>query len=185
MSTIKDLGYQKANPPSYRGELEEHSHVEAGGVPIHEMNASQQRPDPNGNPTYGSQELNANQQRYEANSNPVYQSHELTAENPQQQAPSPGSPTPSRKPVPQAGAPTSSFPPPWDRNGIAPYEQDRNMGPSPEQVAEDEELAALEAEVTRVKQQRERLEQLQALEAREEELKRSILERKKGGGSKP
>jgi capsule polysaccharide export protein KpsE/RkpR len=68
---------------------------------------------------------------------------------------------------------------------MAPYEQDRNVGPSPEQVAEDEELAALEAEVTRVKQQRERLEQLQALEAREEQLKRSILERKKGGGSKP
>jgi hypothetical protein len=185
MSTIKDLGYPKTNPPSYRGELEEHSHVEAGGVPIHEMNASNPLYDSHGDPAYRSQELNGNQQRYEANSNPVYPSHELTAENRQPEAPSPGSPTLSRKPVPQAETSTSSFPPPWDRTGMAPYEQDRNVGPSPEQVAEDEELAALEAEVTRVKQQRERLEQLQALEAREEQLKRSILERKKGGGSKP
>jgi hypothetical protein len=87
--------------------------------------------------------------------------------------------------LPQAQAATSSFPQPWDSSGAAEYEQQLNKGPSQDDAFEDAELAQLEADVARVKQRGERLEELQALDAREEELKRSILERKNRGASKP
>jgi hypothetical protein len=59
----------------------------------------------------------------------------------------------------------------------------------PQQVVLDEgneaaELAWLEEEVARVKLKRQRLQQLQVLEAQEEELERSIREKKKGGSSR-
>jgi hypothetical protein len=167
LSTISEIASPKAPPPSYSGGA--NNAVEAGGIPIHEMK-------------------DTSEQRYKASSNPLYSSHELTAEPAQPRSPptaSPRSATTSRKPLPQAQAMTSSFPQPWDSSGAAEYEQQLNKGPSQEDAAEDAELAQLEAEVARVKQRRERLEELQELEAREEELKRTIQERKNRGGAKP
>jgi hypothetical protein len=162
INTISELASPKAPPLSYPGGA--NSAIEAGGVPIHEMK-------------------DTSEHRYEAKSNSLYPTHGLTAEATQPGSPptaSPRSPTTSRKPLPQAQATTSSFPRPWDSSGAAEYEQQLNKGPSQEDAAEDAELAQLEAEVVRVKQGRERLEKLQALKAREEELKRTPGEEKSG-----
>jgi DNA recombination-dependent growth factor C len=56
-----------------------------------------------------------------------------------------------------------------------------NIGPAEAAAAEDQELKQLGEEVARVKVQKQ---SLQALQAREEEL-RSITERKKVGAKKP
>jgi hypothetical protein len=77
----------------------------------------------------------------------------------------------------------ASFPRPWDSSGAAEYEENLRTGPTLE--AEDAELAQLKVEVARVKQKRERLLELQALEAREEELRERILAREKLPVSKP
>jgi hypothetical protein len=124
------------------------------------------------------------EQRYEANNNSLYPTHESTTESAQPQSPttaSPRSPAPSRRSLPRA----SSFPQPWDSSGAAEYEQQLNKRPSQKDVAEDAELAGLEAEVARVKQRGDRVEELHALEAREEELRKSIQERKTRGSLKP
>ncbi|KAN0112163.1 hypothetical protein V8E51_005114 [Hyaloscypha variabilis] len=150
ISTVSEL---KANPDSFPGAAYGSPRAEAGGVPIHEIAASQERPI----------------------------GHELTVDPPQYQArspPSPISPTPpTRKPVPSAEAGPASFPPPWDSSSTAEYEGNLRTGPILE--AEDAELAQLKVEVARVKQRRERLQELEALEAREEELRERILARGK------
>jgi hypothetical protein len=150
ISTVSEL---KAYPDSFPGAAYEISRAEAGGVPIHEIAASQERPI----------------------------GHGLTMDSPQYRARSSASPTslisPTRKPVPSAEAGPASFPPPWDSSGAAEYEENLRTGPTPE--AEDTELAQLKVEVARVKQKRERLQELQALEAREEELRERILAKEK------
>ena len=155
ISTVSEL---KANLDSFPRAAYE-TRAEAGGVSIHEIAASQERP--------------------------IH--HELTADPLQYRArslASPISPTfPTRKPVPSAEASPASFPPPWNSSGVAEYEENLRTSPTPE--AEDIELAELKVEVALVKQKRERLQELQALEAREEELRDRILAREKTSGSKP
>jgi hypothetical protein len=150
ISTVSEL---KANPNSFPGAAYEGPRAEAGGVPIYEIAASQERPI----------------------------GHELNMDPPQYRArllASPISPTsPTRKPVPLAEAGPASFQPPWDSSGAAEYEENLHTGPTPE--AEDAELAQLKAEVARVKQKKERLQELEALEAREEELRERILAKEK------
>lgn len=166
MSTISEL---KANPPSYPGGPKDSQHVEAAGVPIHEMNAAATEP------------------RYEANGNTAYTArNELAADLPRERASLP--PT-----APAAETTTSSFPPPWNSSGAAEYEQQSvptttntsEDRPSPAHAVEDPEIAQLEEEAARMKKKRERLQEMQELEEREEEIRRSILERKKAAGSLP
>jgi hypothetical protein len=115
--------------------------------------------------------------------------HELTASHVQPpRSLSPAFPPASspiavpRKPVAPAERSPSSFPRSWENPASSEVKP-------PQQVALDEgneaaELARLEEEVARVKLKRQRLQQLQALEAQEEELERSIQEKKKGGSSR-
>jgi hypothetical protein len=156
ISTVSEL---KANPNPFPGAAYESPRAEAGSVPIHEIAASQEIPI----------------------------GHELRVDLPQYRARSlapPITPTsPTRKPVPSVEAGPASFPPPWDSSGAAEYEENLRTGPTP--AAEDAELAQLKVEAARVKQKRERLQELQALEAREEELRERILARGGDGGSKP
>jgi hypothetical protein len=157
-------------------------HVEAGGTPIHEIHSSQRRT---------KHELSANladnpSELYDAPSSAY---HELTASHvqPHRSLSPPFPPAPSpiavpRKPVALAERRPSSSPRSWENPASSELKP-------PQQVALDEgneaaELARLEEEVARVKLKRQRLQQLQALEAQEEELERSIQEKKKGGSSK-
>jgi hypothetical protein len=196
MSTLSIFKESKEHPPSYKG-----SHVEADSSPIaemhqdqpstamisspnpasHELNADQQRHESGGTPAFPSHELSSHQQHYEASGNPKYASHELPT---QAQASSQASASPEQTrnaaPIPPAEAiSSSSFPAPWDTSGAAGFEKDLSIGPAEAAVAEDQELKELEQEVARVQMQKQRLQQMQALEAREEELRRSIAERKK------
>jgi hypothetical protein len=151
--------------------------------PLPELNANQQRYEASGNHMTSDQELSADQARYEVSGNPAQVGHELSTQ-PHTPSPIPTLPvfSPTKEPVPVRTAspgPSSSFPPPWDSTGTAEYERKLNIGPAEAAAAEDQDLRELEEEVARVKMQKQRLQELQALEAREEELRRSIVERKK------
>jgi hypothetical protein len=103
-----------------------------------------------------------------------------------------------RKAVSPSPAP---FPPPWatspqqgnhhlqEHSRIEQPQEETRKTIATEMVVEpdehDPELRRLEDEMTKVKVERERLQRLQDLEIREEELKRNIEERRKGGGGLP
>ena len=176
MSAIKALPYMKSYPPSYMHE--------AGGAPIHEMNNDQEQYDGHGNPLPSSHELNAEQQHDERDGN-RYAGHELTADPPQDRGAPKSASVVGRKAVSTPEPGTASFPAPWDSTGAAAYEQQLNIGPIEAAAAEDAELAQLEKEVANVRRKKERIQELQMLEAKEEELRRSISERKKLAASKP
>jgi hypothetical protein len=161
-----------------RGDIQ----VEAGGTPIHEIHSSQR---------ITKHELSANlaDNPSELYDTPSGAHHELTASHVQPpRSLSPAFPPASspiavpRKPVAPAERSPPSFPRSWENPASSEVKP-------PQQVALDEgneaaELARLEEEVARVKLKRQRLQQLQALEAQEEELERSIQEKKKGGSSR-
>lgn len=94
-----------------------------------------------------------------------------------------------RKPV-SSPASQSTTPAPWERDEYSQYtvyDAPEVVGPDHVRVATGspsggQDLKALEEEMARIKAQRERLNQLHALEEREEELRRAI-EAKKGTGN--
>lgn len=92
----------------------------------------------------------------------------------------------------------SPFPPPWvaspqqgndgrpEQSSIGQAQEETRYTAADEMVVEpddhDPELIRLEEEMAKVKAERERLQRLQDLELKEEKLKRTIEERRKGGG---
>lgn len=84
----------------------------------------------------------------------------------------------ARKPVSP-----SAVPAPWEDQG---YEAYQNPMSEPVRTVEDLEIQRLEEEMAQIKLRKERLQSLQLLEEREEELKKEIEQkRKKGGPSTP
>jgi hypothetical protein len=95
----------------------------------------------------------------------------------------------------------ASFPPPWatspqqgnrhlqEHSEIEQPQEETTKTTGTEMVVEpdehDPELRRLEDEMAKVRVERDRLQRLQDLEIREEELKRNIEERRKGGGMLP
>jgi hypothetical protein len=174
-TNVQELAEREKMRPNARTQLE------ADGSPIHEMHSSH-RP--------SRHELSSNTPgiRSELHDRPLNVSYELTTSPAQQhRALAPSSPlitSPTavpRKPIPSGEQSTSSLPQPWENP--ADSELTRSQQVDLDEEGEAAELARLEAEVARVRQKRERLQQLQALETREEELERSIQE-KRGGPSK-
>ncbi|KAH6721890.1 hypothetical protein BKA61DRAFT_729329 [Leptodontidium sp. MPI-SDFR-AT-0119] len=142
-------------PPQYPGYFSE-----LGGsirVPVHKMDQSH-------TPAIGSDLHKLNNdpasQRYEMNSDGT----RATGYPTQRHFPPP--PLADDNPETSArGDPIStSFPPPW------------------EDTHEDTELRELESEMAQIRDKKERLQQLQALESREEELRRTIEEKRRAGG---
>ncbi|PMD32471.1 hypothetical protein L207DRAFT_572222 [Hyaloscypha variabilis F] len=157
---ISNISELKAKPPSFPSGKEDGLHVEAQGVPIHEMNAT-------------NAEL-----RYEADGNPRIRTQNGLAATPAQAQPLPQ----QTAPVPTSNV-TSAFPQPWNNPAATEYEYPQIVNQSQGVVIEDPEIAQLEAEAARMKKKRERLQEMQELEEREEEIRRSILEKKKAAAS--
>ncbi|KAH8597802.1 hypothetical protein B0O99DRAFT_616824 [Bisporella sp. PMI_857] len=137
--------------------------------------------------------------RHELLSQPYYpppSSHpsELTASHP---SPSLSTAAIARKPLspsPEPSASNISSPQPSTRTSIPPWDttQDHDFSAyqpqhheiiNEERTAEDIEIQRLEEEMAQVKLRKERLQNLQRLEEREEELRRKIEERRGGGPS--
>ncbi|KAE9372754.1 hypothetical protein N431DRAFT_545277 [Stipitochalara longipes BDJ] len=156
MSNISEL---KANPPSYSGRGE-NLHVEAEGVPIHEMNGT------------------AAEQKYEADGDQVYTTHNELAANPARQQ----SLSPQTTPNPPKET-TTSFSPPWNNTGAEEFSHLQTPNSNSVEKSYDPEIAQLEEEAERMRKKRERLQEMQELEEREAEIRRSILERKRAGRS--
>jgi hypothetical protein len=144
-----------------------------------------------------------------ATSNIVSERHELEESNPATQRSELG--TEARTPTSELGVQSNiqrkavsvspspaSFPPPWatspqqgnahleEHSEIEQPQAETGKTATTEMVVEpdehDPELRRLEDEMAKVKVERDRLQRLQDLERREEELKRNIEERRKGGG---
>ncbi|KAH9220699.1 hypothetical protein DL95DRAFT_455974 [Leptodontidium sp. 2 PMI_412] len=173
-------------PPQYPGYFSE-----LGGsirVPVHKMDQSH-------TPAIGSDLHKLNNdpasQRYEMNSDGT----RATGYPTQRHFPPP--PLADDNPETSArGDPIStSFPPPWeDTHGYpshsssvpiesesAPQMSNNPVHNSPN-IVEDTELRELEREMAQIRDKKERLQQLQALESREEELRRTIEEKRRAGG---
>lgn len=139
---------------------------------------------------------------HKLNNDPASQRYELNADG----ARATGYPTQRHFPPPPLaddnpetsarGDPIStSFPPPWeDTHGYpshsssvpiesesAPQMSNNPVHNSPN-IVEDTELRELEREMAQIRDKKERLQQLQALESREEELRRTIEEKRRAGG---
>ena len=181
MSNISEL---KANPPFSQGGRKDELHVEAQGVPIHEMNAPAVEPryEADGKQEFPSgNELDAKpaERSYEADGNPGFTTHNELAAKPAQWKPLPPQTAPV---VPEER--TTAFPPPWNSTGGAEYEYPQMTSHGLGLASEDPEIAQLEEEAARMKKKRERLQEMQELEEKEEAIRRSILERKKAAGDR-
>ncbi|KAE8453332.1 hypothetical protein EG329_011400 [Mollisiaceae sp. DMI_Dod_QoI] len=174
-TNIQELAETEKITPNVRTQLE------ADGSPVHELDSSH-RP--------SRHELSSNTAiiRTELHDSPSDVSHELSTSPVQQHkavsASSPLATSPKAvpsQPIASEEQSASSFPQPWENPVDSEFGQSQQTGLDEE--SEAAELARLEEEVARVRQKRERLQELQALETREEELERSIQEKKNRGPS--
>jgi hypothetical protein len=156
---ITNISELKGNTPSFPGEKKD-LHVEAEGVLVHEMSATVAEP------------------RCKADGNPRIKMQRELATTPAQAQPLPQ----QMAPVSASNA-TSVFPLPWNNAAAAEYEHPQQLNQNQGVAIEDPEIAQLEEEAARMKKKRERLQEMQELEEREEEIRRSIWERKKAAAS--
>ena len=190
ISTINEIAIPRYLPPSYQPQADEYGRVpvEAGGIPIHEMNQGT---------GYVRQEGGYPLPELYSSPSSAKKRHELHAvAGVRNELPATPSAPIGRKPVSPPVTQPSTFPAPWHNNEADSYtpvqssnSQLGNVGTGGElghqEIDDDDEIRQMEEEMERVRHQRERLQSMQALEAREYELRRTIEERRKAGSSRP
>lgn len=170
VSNIAELK-DNSQPPGYH-----QNPAEAGGNPIHEMNDNHSR---------GYAQEVAASPIHELNSDATNSRQLSPANTPRDESlgTSPKSEIAAvgRKPVATPPLPKSSVPAPWENSGEIPYPAP-SLDPAHVTQNDDVDLKEMQEEIVMIRERKERLRSLQALDEREEQLKRKIEERKKSGG---
>lgn len=166
ITELKDNSY----PPNYPT-----NRAEAGGNQIHEMNDNDSHKYSQGMRVPPIHELNSDTDNSRNDLTSADTSHIEGIKSPQSNAAAMGKKSVFTPP------PKPTFPAPWENSPEMVYPAP-NLGPGPGPQDGDEDLKKMQEEMAVIRERKERLRSLQALEEREEELKRRIQEREKTGG---